>query len=457
MKMNTSLMSRLFVEERAHDSPVAIFEGRTTRFSEFKADVAYNSEGLRTLNCKRCALVCRDSYWFAVGLFAILQANAIAVVPPNGQPGTLEALADEYDLLLTDDDIAHTNAMKLDSNPEGSRYRFDLLAGLDPAAATIDFFTSGSTGAPKRVSKPIRLLEREIDTLNTLWGSEFGTGPVLATVSHQHIYGLTFKLLWPLCAAHPFARTTTELWEELLENVPPRSILVTSPAHLSRLDGLEPLPPSHRLDTVFSAGAPLLPESALMAETILGVSPIEIFGSTETGAIATRRFSGQPAQWQPLPGIRISQEEDGRLSIRSPFLVTEDWHRTDDLIEMQPNGKFALKGRADRVVKIEGKRVSLPEVEGQLANLSWITAAAVVMLDDDPVSLGAAVTLSPEGAAKLNELGPFRFSRFLRKDLSTFQESAGLPRRWRFVQHLSSGQMGKNKDSDIVALFNNEV
>jgi acyl-coenzyme A synthetase/AMP-(fatty) acid ligase len=39
----------------------------------------------------------------------------------------------------------------------------------------------------------------------------------------------------------------------------------------------------------------------------------------------------------------------------------------DDGIELMPDGRFRLLGRLDRVVKIEEKRLSLPEMEARLA------------------------------------------------------------------------------------------
>jgi acyl-coenzyme A synthetase/AMP-(fatty) acid ligase len=115
---------------------------------------------------------------------------------------------------------------------------------------------------------------------------------------------------------------------------------------------------------------------------------------------------------------------------------------------------FHFRGRADRVVKIEGKRISLIELEQTLVQLPWITAAAAILLPDMPPRLGAVVVLNDLGHEKLDEMGRFRFGRLLRSALMNSQEAAGRPRIWRFVTELPSpGAMGKRRDEDLLALF----
>jgi acyl-coenzyme A synthetase/AMP-(fatty) acid ligase len=425
---------------RAPDHPLALSSATPIGFGRFAAEVACATARLRATGCRRAALLCHDSYRFAVGLFSLLQTGIIAVMPPNGQPGTLEALSDAFDLLVDD---AFLDGLSGDvASP----------TLLDPTQPVLEFFTSGSTGAPKRVIKTLAMLEREVAVLDQLWGQELGQGPTVATVSHQHIYGLTFKLLWPLAAGRPFAGEMHELWETLFDQLPTNAVIITSPAHLGRLSGIAPLAPARRPCGIFSAGAPLSLSAARDAVAILGVCPTEIFGSTETGAIATRRQTGEDAAWQALPGIVIASDVEGRLKLRSPFLDNDDWFETADLIEPTAQG-FHSRGRADRIVKIEGKRISLTEIEQALGRSPWIASAAAVVLPGDPARLGALVVPTEAGRARLAELGRFRFGRLLRRALIETQEAAGLPRLWRFSDQLPSFHMGKPRDVELLALF----
>lgn len=423
-------LSRLLAEGRADAHVVALRGDRPLSFAQFRAEVAACAGGVRAAGCRRGALIAKDGWSFAVGLLGLLHAGAEVVVPPNAQPGTLAALAGAWDMVLDDQPI--------DGEPLP-------LAPLDAAACRLAFYTSGSTGVPKRVDKTLAQLEGEAATVQALWGEALGDAPAVATVAHQHIYGLTFKLTWPLMAGRPFVSLSHELWETLLAALPPDAVLVTSPAHLTRLGGLEPVANRPRL--LLSAGAPLPLAAAREAKRLFGVLPTEVYGSTETGAVATRQAD---APWQPFPGNVVRRESDGRLSLRCPY-AAPGWVAGADRVELEADGRFHLLGRVDRVAKIEGKRVGLAEVEAALAALPEIAEAQVVVLGG--TVLVAAVVPTPSGRAALERLGAFRFSRALRWQLSATLEPAGQPRRWRFVAALPTGAMGKRRDAAVAALF----
>ncbi len=428
-------LSDLLIAGRADSHPVAWRNGKVETFAAFRSDVAVAASRLG--GCPSAAVLCRDSYAFAVGCFGALHAGARIVLPANGRPDTLAAVAGCYDRIVDDDIIAPGPAA--------------ALRPLDADRCVFDVFTSGSTGRPKRISKSLRLLENELWVLNQLWGDHLAAGPVLATVSHQHVYGLTFKVLLPLATGRPFHAETQDLWETVLPALSPSAILVTSPAHLSRLGGLPILAEPDRPSAILSAGAPLSFGAAQDCARVLGSLPYEIFGSTETGAIATRRQDTSAQPWRLLPGIEARTGNDGRLELRSPF-VGPQWLETADMVEVTTEG-FHFLGRADRVVKIEGQRVSLPEVEQALIALPWIDVAAAVLLPGTARQLAAAVVLNAQGKERLRALGAFRFGRQLRQALASSQNPEGRPKRWRFVDRLPLQCMDKRRDADIVALF----
>jgi acyl-coenzyme A synthetase/AMP-(fatty) acid ligase len=438
-RMTPLSLSRLLDGFRPPEHPVAIRNGGVLTTARFAGHAVGVSEKLRTNGLRRAALLCNDSCSFAVGLFGALAANADIVIPANGQPGTLESLRGTFDVLIDDAYVASTEDVS------GSHCRID---GERPA---LMFFTSGSTGEPKRVLKSLGMFEREAVALETTFGANSGDGPVLAMVPHQHVYGLTFKLTWPLATGRPFAADTHATWETLLATTVPGATIVSSPAFLSRCTGLPPLPEDRRPGRVFSAGAPLSFVAAKDAESVLGVHPTEIFGSTETGAFATRTQSRDDEPWRLLPGVEMRCDSDGRLSLRSPT-IGPDWYETADLVEPNDAG-FRFRGRADRIVKIEGKRVSLAAIEESLVRLPWISAAAVLVVPGKPDRLGAAVVLTDPGREQLSGLGAFRFGRLLRSALSSEHEPAGSPRLWRFVDTLPTAELGKRRNSDLHLLF----
>lgn len=444
-------LARLLVDGRG--GAVASSGGAVIDAAGFRADVAANALRLRRAGCRRGLLVTADAYWGAVGLFALWLAGAEAVLPHNAQPGTLEALRGGWDLLVTDGRPLEHPSLRLEPGGDGLP-----LDALDPAAP-LAVFTSGTTGGAKRIAKTLEHLEREAAAIEAVLGSEVPAAAwVQATVPHQHVYGLAFRLCWPLATGRPFAGTAHDLWENAVAALSAGAVLVTSPAHLTRLDGLAPLPADRRPGLVLSAGAPLPEAAARMAAALLGTAPTEIFGSSETGAVALRRRTGDSADppWRPLPGNRVEPTENGLMRVRSPYAPGGLQEGADRIVAAEDGG-FRFLGRADGVVKIEGKRIGLAEVERHLAGLPWVEDAALAVVDDDAgPRLGAVVVPSPAGVEQLAALGAFRFGRLLRRELAATQEPAGLPRLWRFVERVPDGALGKRNRRLLAALFSEE-
>jgi acyl-coenzyme A synthetase/AMP-(fatty) acid ligase len=415
-------------------------------FANFRRDVCAAAARVRRQRLERAALVCRDAYWFAVGLYALFAADAEVVIPPSAQPALLRELADSFETLVTDDEDLSDFVLAPGASDAAT------LAPLEPGRCRLSIFTSGSTARPKRVQKTLAQFEHEAAILERCWGQELSGAPVAATVSHQHVYGLTFRVFWPLAAGRPFAATTHALWEDVLAELPGGAALITSPTHLLRLAGLSRLRPEARPRTIFTAGAPLPYSAARETSEIFGALPTEIYGSTETGALATRCQHDERTPWQSLPGVEISCVH-GRLCVRSPSVDPDRRIETEDLVQMFPEGGFALLGRADRIVKIEGKRVSLAEIEETLIGSELVKDAAAVALPGPSSVLAAAVVLTAEGRAELAARGQFRFSRLLRSCLSARLETIAMPRRWRFVETIPCVAMGKRQPAAIAALF----
>ena len=328
-----------------------------------------------------------------------------------------------------------------------------MLGSVDPATAMLEFYTSGSTGQAKRIAKPLAMLDREIDVLDAVWGPRLGGGAFTAMVPHRHIFGLTFHLLWPLATGRRFVSEVDGMWESLLARDLGGAVVVTSPAQLIRLGGLAALPAGRGPALVFTAGAPLRGAQARAAAAVLGVLPTEIFGSTETGAIATRSQSGEDEAWTPLPGIAVSGSHDGCMIVRSPFGPPGEPFVSADRIEPMADGRFHFLGRTDRVAKIGGRRISLVRLEDALAALPSVCEASALVLGDAPERLAAAVVLSADGRRELQRVGTFRFSRDLRRQLSAQLESVWLPKSWRFVDALPRGAMGKPREAEVRTLF----
>lgn len=369
-----------------------------------------------------------DPLPFTLHLLATLLAGHTPVLPPNFQEATLDELATQ-----------------LDEAPL-------------PATPAIELFTSGSSGDPKRIVKSIRQIEAECRVLEVLWGNRLGDATIVATVPPHHIYGLLFRLFWPLLAGRPFDTVTagepTTLYARLAWHR--RCALVSSPAQLARLPELHNLADFPvRPVTVFSSGGPLAADVAQRFAKDWAAAPCEVFGSTETGGIAWRQQGGDSA-WTPLPEVTISRDDDGALLVQSPFLANSGKQRMEDGIDLLTDGRFMLNGRLDRIVKIEEKRLSLPDLENRLATHPWVktcTAAAIHNANARRTVVGALIvpTLAGWAAVQNNRRTA---SHALREHLAGHFDAILLPRRWRFVEALPYNERGKLPRDAVLALLN---
>jgi len=336
------------------------------------------------------------------------------------------------------------------------------LGALAPDMQALVVFTSGSTGAAQAIPKKLSQLASEVATLEQLFGQRCGAAAVLATVSHQHIYGLLFKVLWPLASGRAIHALSIAYPEQLLAAMTAGPcLLVASPAHLKRLPAqLDWSAAAAMVRIVFSSGGPLAADAALAAGALLGQVPTEVYGSSETGGIAwRRRHAIDDDAWQPFPTVawRIN-EEDGTLAVASPHLADEQWLALADRVEAVDGG-FRLLGRSDRIVKIEEKRVSLDAMEAALL-ASGLAAEARLALCEPATGerqrLAAFVVPSAAGHAVLEKEGKTGLNARLRAILAGVVEAVALPRRWRYLDQMPVNAQGKVTLANLLALLADE-
>ena len=393
------------------------------------------------------ALACDDGVEFSAALFGAWRASVTPWLPGDALPATLERLR-ERGLAFAGD------------LPGGIRAG-ESFAMIDPAMPALDaeacalvLFTSGSTGEPAAIRKSLRQLDAEVDALEAVFGALAGDDAVVhGTVSHQHIYGLLFRILWPLSSRRAFSPARIAYNEQLTTLGPSPIVLVASPAHLKRLPETQDWQPlASGLRAVFSSGGPLPVDAALVVKRLWGQAAIEVFGSTETGGIAWRRGDGSRAPWQPLPGVEW-RVQDGLLDVRSPHLPSSEWWSTSDRAHDSGAGRFELLGRADRIVKLEERRISLDAIQSRLQESELLDEVRVIALPGHRILLAVAAVPSAHGQALLDTEGRPALASRLRSWLDGHCDPIALPRRWRFVTALPVDARGKTGERDLAALF----
>jgi acyl-coenzyme A synthetase/AMP-(fatty) acid ligase/3-hydroxymyristoyl/3-hydroxydecanoyl-(acyl carrier protein) dehydratase len=406
-----------------------------------------------------------SSYAGAVAVLALLHSGCTAVLAPNGQAQTLRQLGATARGAILDpaaplDGIARL--APLEQPPAHAPVQTPDAAG----PGCVEFRTSGTTGDRKGTLKTLRQLDGEIAVLEATFGGALPPAArIFATMSHQHIYGLLARVLWPLATGRPFSTDNPLHPQELLPRMAESGAcaLASTPVHLRRLAaaaGLRGLRGTCR--AVVSSGAPLDAETAARVAEQLGEAPYEMLGSTETGAVAVRRRSLHGEAWSPLPGVEVACEADsGRLVVTSALASEgEDLgrgrrrFRMGDRVELRSDGSFLLLGRADRIVKIGGKRLSLPDMERQLEAHAWVTEAALIALERaSELRVHAVVVASETGRAALAEMGRRALGAGLADHLSGHFDRVLLPRLWRVVDALPRDAQGKLPAESLRALF----
>jgi acyl-coenzyme A synthetase/AMP-(fatty) acid ligase len=358
-----------------------------------------------------------DRYRFAVGLAAALVAGKTSLLPPTLTPEMVRqvrtfapdvfCLADhaqsiDLPLLLWDEAAARASTGRAPTDG------FDVPQIPATQIAAI-VFTSGSTGMPVAHRKSwgalVQSVGAEAGRLGLLDGQRHS---IVATVAPQHMYGFESTVLLALqsgatlTASHPFY--PADICAALADATHP-CMLVTTPIHLKALlaSGLDiPLP-----DLVLSATAPLSPQLASAVEARLRAPLMEIYGSTETGQIASRRTT-ESAEWLLYPGVRLSADQGGTSAcgghVEQPTPLADE-------IEILGDERFLLHGRTADLVNIAGKRSSLGYLNHQLNAIPGVVDGAFFMPDEtdsggDNVTRLMAFVVAPElrAAALLSEL-----------------------------------------------------
>lgn len=414
----------------------------TQEFDSYPHYISTLVDSIRKAKAKRIFLIHEDRAHFLAGFLAALYAGLPVVLPPSDAPELLTDLMQAGDMLLNH----HQEITNMDALTPIE------FAQLDPENSKVIFYTSGSTGHPKVVEKKLQQLEAEVEVLHTLFGQE-PQGTFLSTVSHHHLYALLYSLLWPVCGGFKLERHTFTYWGDLLKKSRAADFLISSPAHLGRFSILEECDPES-FRYVFSSGAPLSYEAAIQSQKYLSVWPIEVYGSTETGGIAFRQQAQPSTPWRKFDCVEISVSQDSRLRVKSPYIDDMNFHQTEDQITWINTETFNLLGRSDRVVKVEGKRTSLTEIESKLCKSEWVAEAAVIVLEKSyREELGAVIVLTKQGIKQLNALGKVVLKRELREALSRYFHPVVIPRKWRFIEVIPTNAQGKRLDSQLRRYF----
>jgi uncharacterized membrane protein/3-hydroxymyristoyl/3-hydroxydecanoyl-(acyl carrier protein) dehydratase len=431
--------------------------GRYKTWRDFLEDTARLRRVIEAAGADAWILHADDGWYFLCAFTALLQCRREIRLTANISPGYIAEIRGDGAAFITDQPLSEAEAAGAivyipDAlNAAGEVSAPAAVPPVNAGETTILMYTSGTTGKPKVVRQRLTEFENDNRFILSQWGEAWLARKAAATVSHHHIYGLLFAILLPFTAGVPFRRTRIEAPEELETLRGQPLMLITVPAFLKR--ALELREHYGLCDPwIYTSGGVLERETAEQTSRAFGFWPVEVYGSTETSGIAWRQ-SQTGLEWTPFANAEISLNGEGRLLIRSPYIKDPAGFTTGDLAELLADGRFLLKGRADSIVKIEEKRVSLTEVEERLLQSGLVAQAAVLAFSGRRQYLAAALVLNEAGRERFGGVEKHAINRFFRGYLSRFFEPVVLPKKWRYVQALPVNTQGKHDRLAIEALF----
>jgi acyl-CoA synthetase (AMP-forming)/AMP-acid ligase II len=399
----------------AHESPSAVVayrRGEAIGAGRFLADAAQLADRLPA--GKHVLNVCSDRYLFTVGLAACLLTERVSLLPSTHTPEVVRQLAQfAPDVFCLTDEPACTIDLPQFHVPEPGLAR---LGGMErpwqvPRIANHQLaamvFTSGSTGTPLPYNKTWGKLSRCVRDGALLLGLSDGKmHALIGTVPAQHMYGFESTVLLALLTGNAFCAERPFYPADIcaaIDAVPRPRALISTPVHLRALltSGIE-LPP---IELIVSATAPLAEDLAREVEMKFHTRLLEIYGSTETGQIATRRTAAC-LTWRLWPDVRLVPREDqifaqgGHVEQSTPLC---------DVIELTGEHEFLLHGRTADLVNIAGKRSSFGYLNAQLTAIPGVVDGAFFLPDAQAAGgtgvsrLSAAVVAPTLSIAQLTE------------------------------------------------------
>lgn len=315
-------------------------------------------------------------------------------------------------------------------------------------AAEVPFVTSGHTGEPVRWWRTREQLRAEVELLV---GTHIGdVGQVVTFAPPEHLFGRLFGAELP----GMYGIEVHQAWQDPVALPAWRpglpTLFVCLPASWIPLRSLVPrIAELPRAVALHSAG----PTTAHTRQVVRAMRrhpfrAVELFGSTETGAVAAREIAPSAEEqdpWRLLPDVSTEgpvPPGEHLLTVRSARLARRDGHeapppswRTGDLVRPAGERQFTFVGRASRLVKVNGLRCDLGRVEQTIgAGLPGLDVVCLPVHDAVRGEHYELVYADASGSLDSTSLWP-RLRRALDRD--------PLPRSLRRVTHIPRSSTGK--------------
>ena len=403
--------------------------------------------------------LCSSRLAFLITLLATLRNGSLMVLPPSSSDADIAAVLNaQPDTIVVGDaeegvepacEDALRNGVYVACRPQWkpcAASAFDL--GWQPAwdAVAVLLHTSGTTGNPQPQPKTLLQLATGALVLGARLAAEVegGLGRIdhlVCSVPAQHMFGLECSIMLSLVHGTPVLDRRPLLPADVAAAFDEvrRAAWIATPMHLQSLVRSGAALPACAF--AIASTMPLGHALALQSEQLLAAPVLEIYGSTETGALALRR-TARETRWSPLHGVRLDPVEGATLARGAHFASPV---QLLDEIVVEANGVFTLLGRQADLVKIAGRRASL--------------AGLNLLLQDLP-GLGDGVFYLPPTGNPTERLcliyaGPPLERAAARRWLRARLDPVFLPRDFIRLDRMPRGETGKLRLSSLDLAYAN--
>lgn len=297
--------------------------------------------------------------------------------------------------------------------------------------------TSGSSGKSKMIEKSLAQMIKESEYLATELNFS-SQNTFFSSVSHRHMFGLTFKVFLPLVLGARVIADELNYPEAILGLELANHVFIASPVLLRTLTQSPAAIALKGLSGIVSAGSSLKKELRSELNRICDARIIEIYGSTETGIVAKDCGDGL----RLFGAVNAGLDDRGALNVSSPWC---GFFQTNDAASIDED-RLELQGRIDRIVKLNDKRVSLESIEAKLLE-SGLLADCYCAPHPKFKRIAALLEFNGEGLKKFRKIGKKGVVTELKELLKLeFKNSV---RYFKIVEKMPRNQQGKFEKSEF--------
>ena len=308
-----------------------------------------------------------------------------------------------------------------------------------PDDTGVILFTSGTEGNPKGVVLTHSNILANIEQIEQHVELE-DDDIIFNPLPTFHCYGLTAGTLWPIFSGrkvvlHPSPLQTKTIAKRIFKTR--ATVIFATDTFLQQYMRASKDGGLNSLRIAVCGAERVREETRKTAEQRFDMEVLEGYGVTECAPVLA---ANQPGDIQAgtigkmLPGIEArlepveGLEEGGQLWVRGPNIMKgyispdnpgqivplpDGWHDTGDVVSVNDDGHYVIRGRIKRFAKIGGEMVSLMVVENCAAAV-WPDAMHAAAIVPDPKRGEQIILMTEQADAK-------------RSDLLTWAQTHGVP------------------------------